>query len=70
VKGVGSWASYGNDEPWRMMDFAVPQRWYGKVQAGLTPTSDVQEKKEKKKEGGVAPDGRLAVSMCYVPCRC
>jgi hypothetical protein len=52
---------------WRRMDFAVPQRWYGKVQAGLPPISDVQEKKkEKKKEGGCCT--RRASSCLYMLC--
>jgi hypothetical protein len=29
-------------------DFAVPHLWYDKVQAGLTPASDVQKRRKRR----------------------
>ena len=50
------------------MDFAVPHLWYGKVQARLTPTSDVQEGGRKKGDPSCLSElGRLATYIGHVP---
>jgi hypothetical protein len=43
------------------MGFLVPHLWYGKVQTGLTPDIDVQERR-KKKESLLLP--RAGLSSC------
>jgi hypothetical protein len=43
---------------------------YGKVQAGLTPTSDRQEKEEEEEEeeGGLPVLPELGYLATYIPC--
>jgi hypothetical protein len=37
----------------REMDYTVLQIWYGKVQTGLTPTSDLQGRRRRRRKQAV-----------------
>jgi hypothetical protein len=49
-------------------DLAVHASWYGKVQAGLTLTSDTQEKKEKEEACPLPELGCLATYRLCITC--
>ena len=70
MKELGSWASASNNDnkPWgRRWTLPYHKMWYGKVEAGLTPTPDVQEGRRKKRRSFLLARAKLS-SYLYRPC--
>ena len=78
-EGDGSWASYSNNsnnsnnknKPWKgRMDLTVLHLWYGKVQAGLTPTSTSKTEEEEEKGWFSLARAGLSSYLCRLCTMC